>query len=225
METKGFSNLNGNVKTLSEESPLALDNKGKPFLEEYDYASVVGMLLYLVNTQPDIQYAVHSCCCFVHCPRKSHADTIKQICRYLVSTKDKGLTFSMDCQCLQLYCFVDVDFAGLHKYENHNDLISSKSRTGYVITLGRSPISWCSKLQTDTAMSTTESEIIALSSAMRELIWVKRLIVDISEGFGINVDKITNINATVHEDNQAAITNDTKCIIINRTCHIHAKYW
>ena len=147
----------------AKEQPLALDHNGKPFDEDYDYASVVGMLLYLVNTRPDIQYSVHSCCRFVHSPRKSHAEAIKRICRYLVATQHKGLTFDIECSNLKLNCFVDADFAGLHKYEDHNDPISAKSRTGYVICLGGSPISWCSKLQTETALSTTESEMLEKS--------------------------------------------------------------
>ena len=71
---------------------------------------------------------------------------ITQICRYLVATQHKGLTFDVDCNSLKLNCFVDADFEGLHKYEDHNDPISAKSRTRYVIPIWGSPISWCSKL-------------------------------------------------------------------------------
>ena len=125
--TTGYTNMNGNVKIPAKEPPLALDANGSPFQEEYDYNSVVGMLLYLVNTRPDIQYSVHSCCRFVHNPRKSHAEAIKRICRYLIATKDKGLTFNVNTKDLKLNCYVDADFAGLHKYENHNDPISANS--------------------------------------------------------------------------------------------------
>ena len=106
-----------------------------------------------------------------------------------------------------------------------NDPISFKSRTGYVIMLGGSPISWCSKLQGESALSSTESEIISLSTSMRELIWIRRLLIDISEGFGVKINSVTDIKATVHENNQAAISNATKCSINNRTRHIHTKYW
>ena len=161
----------------------------------------------------------------MHCPHKSHDLAIKRICRYLIATKDKGLTFNMDSDPLQLHCYVDADFCGLHKYETHVDPISSKSRTGYVILLGKSPISWCSKLQTETALSTTESEIVALSTCMREILWIQRLVKDISLGFGIKTQDETLIQATVHEDNQAAISNATKASVNNRTRHIHTKYW
>ena len=146
LKTTKYENLKGNVKTPAKEAPLVMDTNGKRFDGQYDYASVVSMLLYLVNTCPDIQYTVHSCCYFIHCPHKSHDDTIKRICCYLIDTKDKGLVLNLDEFPLQLHCYVDADFCALHKYENHDDPISSKSRTGYVIMLDNSPISWCSKL-------------------------------------------------------------------------------
>ena len=60
---------------------------------------------------------------------------------------------------------------------------------------------------------------------MRELVWVRKLINDISNGLGIKIDNVTDIKATVHEDNQAAISNAKSCSINNRTRHIHTKYW
>lgn len=76
--TTRYTNINGNVKNPAKESPLALDKDVEAFNEDYEYSSVVGMLLYLANKRPDIQYAVHSCCCFVHCPKRSHAHAIKR---------------------------------------------------------------------------------------------------------------------------------------------------
>ena len=71
---------------------------------------------------------------------------------------------------LQLNCYVDADFAGLYNVEDQQDPVCVKSRTGYVLTLGKTPLLWVSKLQTEVALSTTEAEYIALSQAMRELI-------------------------------------------------------
>lgn len=87
LTTTGYNKMNGNVKTLSKEAPLALDKNETDFIGDYDYNIVVVMLLYLVNTRLDIQYAVHSCCRFVHSPKKSHGEAIKRICRYLIATK------------------------------------------------------------------------------------------------------------------------------------------
>ena len=65
-----------------------------------------------------------------------------------------------------LECYVDADFAGGWKDGNHNSPESLLSRTGFVIMYAGCPITWGSKLQTEIALSTTESEYIALSSAM-----------------------------------------------------------
>ena len=68
--------------TPAKESPLTTDLDGEPFDEDWEHASVVGMLMHLVNTRPDIQFAVHQCGKYSHNPRASHAKAVKKICRY-----------------------------------------------------------------------------------------------------------------------------------------------
>ena len=73
--------------TLAATAPLGTDKLGEPFNEEWSYPAAVGMLLYLSShTRPDIQFAVHQVARFSHCPRKSHAQAIKRILRYLLLT-------------------------------------------------------------------------------------------------------------------------------------------
>ena len=61
---------------------LGLDKDGQRFDEEWEYASIVGMLMYLANnTRPDIAFAVHQCARFTHCPKQSHAVAVKRILR------------------------------------------------------------------------------------------------------------------------------------------------
>ena len=121
------------------------------------------MLLYLSsNTRPDIQFAVHQCARFSHNPKKSHGQAIKRICRYLVGTRLKGITFKPDLT-KGLDCYVDADFAGLYGYEDEQDPVCVKSRTGYTLTLFGCPVVWASKLQTEIALSSTASEYIAFS--------------------------------------------------------------
>ena len=80
------------AKTPAQTTPLGQDLNGDPFKETWEYASVVGMLMYLANnTRPDIAYATHQCARFTHRPRASHALAVKRIIRYLIGTKDKGL--------------------------------------------------------------------------------------------------------------------------------------
>jgi hypothetical protein len=155
-------------------TPLGTDADGPRRKETWHYASAIGMLMYLSsNAHPEIQFSVHQCAQFTHCPRASHEEAVKHICRYLQGAKDEGLRFR-PTNDLQLDCYVDANFAGLWNYKSDQDPVCVKSRTGYVMTLGGCPIHWNTKLQTEIALSTTEAEYIALSQAMRELIPLRR---------------------------------------------------
>jgi len=80
--------------TTAAEAPLGSDKSGDPFNEEWSYPAAVGMLLYLSsNSQPDIQFAVHSATRFSHNPRKSHGQAIKRIIRYLIKAQSEGILF------------------------------------------------------------------------------------------------------------------------------------
>jgi hypothetical protein len=205
-------------------APLGTDADGPRRKETWHYASVIGMLMYLSsNAHPEIQFAVHQCARFTHCPRRSHEEAVKHICRYLQGAKDEGLRFK-PTDDLQLDCYVDADFAGLWNYESDQDPVCVKSRTGYVMTLGGCPIQWNSKLQTEIALSTTEAEYIALSQAMRELIPLRRLLLEIVNA--MQLSGITNsvVKSTVFEDNNGAISTATAVKMTPRTKHIAVKY-
>ena len=89
--------------------------------------------------------------------------------------RDRGLTFDVGGvdEIPKVECFVDADFAGLWNVEHNDNPVSSKSRTGFVMFIANCPVIWQSKLQVEMAMSTTEAEVVALSQAMRELIWFR----------------------------------------------------
>lgn len=94
----------------------------------------------------------------------------------------------------------------------------SKSRSGYLIMIDDCPVSWHSKSQGETALSTTEAEYIALSLAMRELLWTRRLVAD------VKAHRVARIHSKVFEDNQAAIAVALKPDLTARTRHLHTKY-
>ena len=99
------------------------------------------MLTYLArNTRPDIEYAVHQCSRFQCEPRKPHGNAIKRIGRYLLGTKDKGLSFKPSNHLSHFECYVDADFADNYTSETCEDPNSVKSRTGCVIKYGGIPI-------------------------------------------------------------------------------------
>ena len=221
--TCGMKNCNTKA-TPCNSDPLGTDVNGVPVTGKFEYASAVGMLMYLCsNTRPDIQYAVHQCARFSHFPKKSHEDAILRICRYLQGTKNRGLRFKPDEQ-LKLDCYCDADFAGLYNVENKQDPVCVKSRTGYCLTLGNCPVIWVSKLQTEIALSTTEAEYIALSQSMRDLIPMRRLLQEAGTALALSFSQPAILHSTVFEDNNGALTVATSPRISPRTKHIAVKY-
>ncbi|KAI2494285.1 hypothetical protein MHU86_20262 [Fragilaria crotonensis] len=113
-EATGMKMSNSNW-TPAGQAALGIDPDGPPMQESWSYRSVVGMLLYLsTNTRPDIAFAVSQVARFSHNPKKSHASAIKTIVRYLQRTYDKGMIVKPTGD-LTLDCYVDADFAGLHR--------------------------------------------------------------------------------------------------------------
>ena len=201
----GLSNASPK-STPAASDPLGSDKSGAPFEEEWSYPAAVGMLLYLAsNTRPDLTFAVHQAARFSHCPKHSHAQAVKRIGRYLVGTKDKGLIFCPDLE-QGLDCYVDADFAGMYGYEDEQDPVSVKSRTGFVLTLFNCPIVWSSKLQTEITLSSTAAEYVAFSMAMRELLPMRALIGELGELLNMPVLTTSLVRSTVFEDNQGCLS-------------------
>jgi hypothetical protein len=109
-------------------------------------------------------------------------------------------------EALNLEMFVDADFAGWGAEDPANP-ISVHSRTGFVIMIGKCPVLWVSKLQTETVLSTMMAEYIALSMAMRDLIPIKALALEVGNFMGLDNSKLATVNArtVVHEDNNGAL--------------------
>ena len=105
-----------------------------------------------------------------------------------------------------LDCYVDADFAGLWPHEDKQDPTCVKSRTGYVLSVANCPIVWKSTLQSSIALSTSESEYNALSTAMREVLPLKDLVETIQFSIGISEDRPIIIKTKVWEDNDACRT-------------------
>ena len=195
-----------------------------PFSAEWSYRSVIGKLSYLSrNTRPDIEFAVHQCARYQSNPRIEHETYVKRICRYLLRTRDKGITFKPAINYNQLDCSVDADYCGAYNHNEGNDPSMCRSRTGYVIKYANCPIIWASKLQTELALSTTEAEYIALSQATRELLPMQELLKEVSNYFNLSkTDMITK--CTVFEDNTGAEELARTAKYRPRTKYIVVKY-
>jgi hypothetical protein len=183
------------------------------------------MMMYLAsNSRPDIAFAVHQCARFTHAPKASHERALKRIGRYLLATKERGMVIRPSSE-LKLDCYADADFAGLYGYEDEQEPNSVKSRTGYIITLAKTPVLWVSKLQTEIALSTMEAEYIAVSQAMRDLLPLRGLMDVLAKGLNIERSQLTKVS-TVWEDNNGALAlaNKEAPMMTPRSKHIAIKY-
>lgn len=191
---------------------------------KWDYRSVVGKLSYLCrNTRPDIEFAVHQCARFQTNPKQAHEKAIKRICRYLLKTRDKGITIKPSNDLTKLDCYVDADFAGAYTPSESHDPTLCRSRTGYVIMYANCPVLWASKLQTEIALSTVEAEYIALSTSLRELIPMRTLLLELKEILQIPEAQLQT-HCTVFEDNIGAEELARTEKYRPRTKHIAIKY-
>jgi len=219
-----MQDCNGNW-TPAPIKAIGSDPEGEPMHESWSYRSIIGMLLYLsTNTRPDITYAVSQAARFSKDPKKSHATAIKTIVRYLHKTSQEGMKIKLTGS-LDLACYVDADFAGLHGREVQNDATSAKSRTGYIITFGGFPIIWKSQLQTAVALCTMEAEYSALSSAIRVLLPIQSLLNEILPGVNQQHSKSAPmVRCRVFEDNNGALQLATQHQLTSRTKYFHVKW-
>jgi hypothetical protein len=129
----------------SEHELLDDDPDGIERVQTWNYRSVVGCLSYIqAMIRPDVTMAVQQCARFCNNPKRKHEEAVKRICRYLMKTKDKGLTLKPDKSC-GLKCYVDADWAGSWQRRSCHDPLSAHLRTGYVIMYVGCPILWASK--------------------------------------------------------------------------------
>jgi hypothetical protein len=139
------------VSTLMSTATLLGPDKDSEAVDQREYISMIGSLLYLTVTQSDIQFVVCLCACFYASPRSSHRTTIQQIFRYVKHTLEFGIWYSSSSS-LDLIGFSDADFV--------NCGIDQKSTSGTCHFLGSSLVCWSSRKQSSVAQSTTEAEYV-----------------------------------------------------------------
>jgi hypothetical protein len=202
---------------------LSRDEQGPERKYDWKYRMLTGMLGYLQGTtRPDISMGTHQCARFNAQPKLCHERAIKRICKYLLATKDKGIIFKPDVS-RGLECHVDADFAGGWADGDQSNPESVLSRAGYVISYAGCPIHWCSKMETEIALSTTEAEYIALSMAMRDVLPFLNLMSEIKAFLPVsNADP--KFFCKVWEDNQSCIKVAKSPKFTPRTKHIALKY-
>ena len=203
---------------------ITADSDGKQFDFNWNYRSVIGKLNYLEkSTRPDITYVVHQLARYSTKIRQSHGHAVKHLGRYLLGTKHQGIVLT-PTKPINLITYVDADFAGNWdpKYAAE-DPDTARSRSGYLVFFANAPLYWSSKLQTIIALSTTESELIALSEATRFITSITYLIDEIQERKLI-VSTIPKIHCRIFEDNEAALEISKIPKIRPRSRHINVIY-
>ena len=170
------------------------------------YRGMIGSLLYLTASRPDILFSVCLCARFQSDPRESHMTAVKRIFRYLKGTTNLGLLYRKSLD-YKLIGFCDADYAG--------DRIERKSTSGNCQFLGDNLISWASKRQTTIAMSTAEAEYISAASCCTQLLWMKHQLEDY---------QITANSIPIYCDNTAAICLSKNPILHSRAKHIEIKH-
>jgi hypothetical protein len=136
---------------MSTTTVLDADEEGE-HMDQKEYRSMIGLLLYMTATRPNIQFSVCLCARFQVSPRTSHRQAVKRIFRYLCHTPDFGLLYSASSS-LALHGFSDADFAWCW--------LDRKSTSGTCQFLGSSLVSWSSRKQSSVAQSTTKAEYVA----------------------------------------------------------------
>ena len=220
--------MTSNVKEKPTPAPsskiLTHQEDSEPFDKSFHYRSVIGKLNYLEkSTRPDISYATHQCARFTENPRKAHAQAVRWLARYLKATKDKGIIIAPD-KNKDLEMFVDADFSGNWKKEEAHIRDSARSRHGYVITYQGCPLLWKSQLQTEIALSSTESEYIGISHGLRDVIPIIEILKELNQyGFDIGSTQ-GKVRCRVFEDNSGAIEMARVHKYRPRTKHVNVKY-
>ncbi|GKA80057.1 hypothetical protein Tco_0786653 [Tanacetum coccineum] len=185
---------------METQKPLLKDEDGEE-VDVHLYRSMIGSLMYLTSSRPDIMFAVCTCARYQVNPKVSHLHAVKRIFRYLKGQPKLGLWYPKDSP-FDLVAYTDSDYAGAS--------LDRKSTTGGCQFLGCRLISWQCKKQTVVANSTTEAEYVAASSCCGQVLWIQNQLLD----YGYNF-----MHTKIYIDNESTI-----CIVKNPVFHSKIKH-
>src|SRR5581483_1945131 len=147
--------------------------KGIP-VDQKAYRAIIGSLLYLTASRPDIMFATCFCARFQANPKESHMLAVKRILRYLKGTPNSGLWYPKESG-FELVAFSDADHGGCQ--------LDQKSTSGHVQFLGDKLVSWGSKKQHCVSTSTAEAEYVAAACCCSQVLWMRTQLRDYDYNF------------------------------------------
>lgn len=171
------------------------------------YKQMVGSLMYLTSTRPDIMHGVSLISRYMENPTESHLLAAKRILRYLRGTVDFGIFYKRGVK-ENLFGFCDSNYAG--------DVDDRKSTSGFVFIMSSGAISWSSKKQQIVTLSTTEAEFISAATCSCQVIWLRRLL----EMLQCQQQGPTKVFC----DNVSAIKISKNPVLHGRSKHIDVRY-
>ena len=182
---------------------------GTPIANNDEYRKLIGMLLYLtINTRPDIAACVATLSRKVENPRDNDLNEVKRVIKYLKGTRNLKLILNQPQGSDDIIVYSDANWA--------EDIEDRKSNTGYYVSLNGGTISWSCRKQDIVAMSSAESEYIALAETCKEVLWIK----EIMKALDINAPKTT----TIFTDSQSCIAMLKNQRFSHRTKHFDTRF-
>ncbi|GKB81142.1 putative ribonuclease H-like domain-containing protein, partial [Tanacetum coccineum] len=201
----GFSTVKKASTPMETSKPLIKDENAED-VDVHLYKSMIGSLMYLTSSRPDIMFAVYTCARFQVIPKVSHLYVVKRIFRYLKGKPKLGLWYPKDSP-FNLEAYTDSDYAGAS--------LDRKSTTGGYQFLGSRLISWQCKKKTIVANSTTEAEYVVASNCCGHVLWIQNQMLD----YGYNF-----MNTKIFIDNESTICIVKNPVFHSKTKHIEIKH-
>ncbi|XP_021854883.2 uncharacterized mitochondrial protein AtMg00810-like [Spinacia oleracea] len=172
------------------------------------YRCLVGRLVYLAVTRPDLAYSVHVLCQFLQKPRVAHWEAAMRVVRYLKGTPGQGILLRADSD-LTLQGWCDSDWAACP--------ITRRSLSGWLVFLGQSPISWKTKKQHTVSRSSAEAEYRSMAALTCELKWLKGLLLSLGVHHSKAIPLFCDSQSALHIAKNPVFHERTKHIEID--CH------
>jgi hypothetical protein len=202
VERFGFSNARPISTPVT--ANFKLPRLDTPEVNVRDYQSRIGSIMYaMLGTRPDIAYAVGALSQYSASPGLDHLNAVNRVLKYLNCTKDYKLMYNGGDREGDFTAYSDSDWAG--------DPRDHRSISGYVFKVAGGAVSWSSKKQPSTALSSTEGEYMALTHVAKEAIWI--------QGFIGDVLRPPSIPTTILGDNQGALA-----LAVNPAFHACTKH-